>query len=86
MTKLHNVSELQGLLKFVSSIYAKHTTCAWEDSEGVKHRIVLFSLGIHDSLCPEKELFVSLGDVRVPSPKTEQKERTNFLDAEILAG
>ena len=80
------MSELQGLLKFVRSTYVKHTTCVWEDSEGVKHRIVLFSLGIHDLLCPVKELFVSLDDVHVPSPKTEQKERTNFLEAEILAG
>ena len=40
LTKLHNVPELQGLLPFVRSIYARPTTYVWEDSEGVKHRIV----------------------------------------------
>ena len=69
LTKLHNVPTLQGLLPFVRSIYARNTSYVWEDSNGVRHRIVqaeggeqvdplmplLFSLGIHDSLRAVKE-------------------------------
>ena len=69
LTKLHNVPALQGILPFVRSIYARNSSCVWEDSYGVRHRIVqteggeqgdplmplLFSLGIHDSLRAVKE-------------------------------
>ena len=102
VTKLHNVPELQGLLPFVWSIYARPTTYIWEDSEGLKHRIVqaeggeqgdplmplLFSLGIHDSLCavkeqlrPADELFACLDDVHVASPPNRIREAYN-LEAE----
>ena len=77
LTKLHNVP----------TPGPRHT-CG-EDSEGMKHQIVqaeggeqgdplmplLFSLGIHDSLCavrdrlrPQDELFAYLDDVHVASP------------------
>ena len=107
LTKLHNVPELQGLLPFVRSIYARPTTYVWEDSEGVKHRIVqaeggeqgdplmplLFSLGIHDSLCavkeqlrPADELFAYLDDAHVASPPNRTRGAYNLLEAELFAG
>ena len=89
----------QGLLPFVRSI------CARQDREGVKHRIVqaeggeqgdplmplLFSLGIHDSLCavkerlrPQDELFAYLDDVHVASLPNRTRGAYNLLEAELL--
>ena len=64
LAKLHSVPSLQGLLPFVRSIYARTSTCVWEDEAGLRHQIrqaeggeqggpldaLLFSLGLHDSL------------------------------------
>ena len=107
LTKLHNVPELPGLLPFVLSIYARPTPYVCEDREGVTHRIVqaeggeqddplmplLFSLGIHDSLCavkerlrPEDQLFAYLDDVHVASHPNRTRGAYNLLEAELFAG
>ena len=73
----------------------------------MKHRIVqaeggeqgdplmplLFSLGIHDSLCavkeqlrPADELFAYLDDVHVASPPSRTRGAYNLLEAELFAG
>ena len=69
LTKLHQVPRLRGLLPFVRSLYAQPTTYMWTDDTGAQHRIrqaegeeqgnplmpLLFSLGIHESLCAVSE-------------------------------
>ena len=107
LSKLHSVPSLQGLLPFVRSIYAQTTTYVWEDGTGVRHRIqqaeggeqgdplmpLLFSLGIHDSLCevrnrlrPDDTLFAYLDDVYVSSPPNRTREGYNLLEHQLLAG
>ena len=39
LQKLHTVPSLQGLLPFVRSVYARPTTCVWEDGTGARHQI-----------------------------------------------
>ena len=107
LSKLHSVPSLQGLLPFVRSIYAPPTTYVWEDGTGVRHRIqqaeggeqgdplmpLLFSLGIHDSLCEVRNrlrlddtLFAYLDDVYVSSPPNRTRDGYNLLEQQLLAG
>ena len=104
LSKLHSVPSLQGLLPFVRSIYAQTTTYVWEDGTGVRHRIqqaeggeqgdplmpLLFSLGIHDSLCevrnrlrPDDTLFAYLDDVYVSSPPNRTRDGYNLLEQQL---
>ena len=107
LTKLHQVPGLRGLLPFVRSIYAQPTTYVWTDDTGAQHRIrqaeggeqgdplmpLLFSLGIHDSLCavserlrPEDKVFAYLDDVHVASPPDRTRGAYNLLGEQLLAG
>ena len=107
LSKLHSVPSHQGLLLFVRSIYAQTTTCVWEDGTRVRHWIqqaeggeqgdplmpLLFSLGIHDSLCevrnrlrPDDTLFAYLDDVYVSSPPNRTRDGYNLLEQQLLAG
>ena len=107
LAKLHQVPGLWGLLPFVRSIYAQPTTYVWTDDSGAQHRIrqaeggeqgdplipLLFSLGIHDSLCavseqlrPEDKLFAYLDDVHVVSPTVRIRGAYNLLEEQLSVG
>ena len=107
LQKLHTLPSLQGLLPFVRSVHARSITYVWEDGTGARHQIyqaeegeqgdplllLLFSLGIHDSLCavderlrPEDKLFAFLDDVHVVSPPHRTRDGYNILEEQLWTG
>ena len=101
LAKSHGMPSLQGLLPFVRSVYARPTTHVWEDGTGVRHQIhqaegseqgdplipLLFSLGIHDSLCSMDERLRSVEDAwRLQHLGRAQEQGSSSTRAKLECG